>query len=243
MNLLRRIAWWLSHRRHEAELAEEVAYHEELKQRELVGRGVAASDIVGARRRAMGNATWMREESRGIWIWPWLDQLLQDIRYALRSARRSPAFSLGVIAITALGIGATTTMFSVVDGVLLRPLPYPAAKRLIYFDWGSHSPPKYRDWQRAISSVDLWAAGWDADLDLTGSGRPERLSAARVTPEFFRLFGARAGAGRLFSTDDFHGEGSAVILGRRFWLRRFGGDSSIVGKTIELGGRAVVVAG
>ena len=116
MRLFRRIAWWLQRKTHRAELAEEMAFHEELEERELEAAGLTPEEARAARRRAMGNTTSMREASREIWIWPWLDRLTQDLRYGFRSARRNPTFVLSVIGITALGVGATTTMFSVVDG-------------------------------------------------------------------------------------------------------------------------------
>jgi predicted permease len=191
----------------------------------------------------MGNSTFMREEARGVWIWPWLDRLVQDVRYSARSARKSPAFSLGVIAITALGIGATTTIFSVVDGVIVRGLPYPAAERLVYFDMGAHSPPRLRDWQREISSVELWAAAWADDYDLVGEGKPQRLSGAMVSPDFFLVFGGRPVRGRVFGPGDYAGAGEVAAISGRLWRQRFGADESVLGKTVEVNGRRVVVVG
>ncbi|MEZ4457045.1 MAG: hypothetical protein R2882_10935 [Gemmatimonadales bacterium] len=195
MNLLRRLLWWFRRDALQAELAEEMAAHEEMKERELLARGVPAAEVAAARRRAMGNATLMREDARGVWIWPWLDRLGQDVRYALRSIRKQPTFSFGVLLLTSLGIGATTTIFSVVDGVVLRPLPYPAADRLIVFDWGAHSPPRFRDWQRTIGSVEQWAGVWTDQADLVGDGPPQRLDVARVSPDFLAIFGARTISG------------------------------------------------
>ena len=128
--MIRRIRWWLGHRHEAQALAEEVALHEAMKREALEGRGLSPSEAAAVAKRAMGPVTFMREEARAVWLWPWLERLGQDIRFALRSARKNPAFSVGVIVISALGVGATTTIFSVVDGVMLRPLPYPAADRL-----------------------------------------------------------------------------------------------------------------
>ena len=243
MKLLRRIVWWWNREAEGRALAEELAEHEALKRTELVERGLSPDAAARAAHRAMGNATWMREESRAVWIWPWLERIGQDIRYALRSARKAPTYALGVIGITALGIGASTTVFSVVDGVLLRPLPYPGDDRLVYFDNGSHSPPRFRDWQRKIHSAERWAAAWRGLEDMVGAGAPERLMTAQVSPDFFEVFGGRPAAGRLFTTGDYQGDGSLVVLSGRFWRARFGADPGIVGRRFNIGGRGVEVIG
>ncbi len=243
MKLLRRIVWWWNRDAQARELAEELAEHHALKQAELVGQGLRPDDAALAATQAMGNATWMREESRAVWIWPWLERAGQDIRYALRSARKAPTYSLGVICIAALGIGATTTVFSVVDGVLLRPLPYPSADRLVFFDNGSHSPPRFRDWQRDIRFAERWAAAWRGPLDMIGAGAPQRLMTAQISTDFFEVFGGRPAIGRLFTPDDYLGDGSQVVLSGRFWRARFGSDPEIVGRRFNLGGLGVEVVG
>lgn len=243
MKLLRRIAWWWNRNSEARALADELAEHEALKQAELVRQGLSPAAAARTARRAMGNATWMREESRAVWIWPWLERLGQDIRYAVRSARKAPAYSLGVIGITALGVGAATTVFSVVDGVLLRPLPYPGGERLVYFDNGSHSPPRFRDWQRQIRSAERWAASWRESQDMVGAGPPQRLMTARVSPQFFEVFGGRPAAGRLFTAGDYEGDGSQVVLSGLFWRTRFGADPAVVGRRFNIGGRGVEVIG
>ncbi|MFN0181509.1 MAG: ABC transporter permease [Gemmatimonadales bacterium] len=243
MNVFRRIRWWLTRHAEARALRDEMTFHEEMKRRELERGGLAPAAATAAARRAMGNTTLMREDSRAVWFAPWLERLGQDIRFALRSARKNPAFSLGVVAITGLGVGATTTMFSVVDGVILKPLPYPGAERLIYFDWGSHSPPRFRDWQREMPAIEMWGGAWTGLENLVGGGQPERLHIARTTPDFFTLFAARPGLGRLFGPADFAGSGEVAVVSDRLWRRRFGGDSTLVGKTIELGGRRLEVVG
>lgn len=243
MSLFRRFRWWLGRRDEEAALAAEIAFHQELKQRELAASGLSAEAAAVAARRAMGNTTYMREESRAVWLLPWLERLGQDIRFSLRSARKNPAFAVGVIAISALGIGATTAIFSVVDAVILRPLPYPAADRLVYFDWGSHSPPRFRDWQREITSIEQWAAAWGESADLVGGGRPERLHTTRISADFFAMFGARPAIGRFFSAPEFAGAGQVAVLSDGLWRRRFAADSSVLGTTIEVGGRRLQVIG
>src|SRR5262245_16227841 len=212
MSLWRRLRWWIAHRRNEEDLAAELEFHEAMKAAEVKQRGVPGHERRRVERREMGNVSYLREEARAVWVWPWLERLVQDVRYAFRSARRRPAFALGVIAITALGVGATTAIFSVVDGIILRRLPYPDADRLVYFDLAGHSPPRFRDWQREIRAIDAWAGVWSQDLDLVGEGRPERVSAARISPRFFELFGGRPVAGRLFSSADYVAPGDAAVI-------------------------------
>jgi predicted permease len=241
--LWRRIRWWLDRRTREADLAEEVAFHEAETRRRLEASGLSPAEARLAGRRAMGNTVFMREEARAVWIWPWLDRLSQDVRYALRSIRTNPTFAFGVVGITALGIGATTTIFSVVDGVVLRRLPYPAADRLVAFDQGSHTPPRFRDWQRTITSVERWSAAWPSEEDLVGDGHPERLNVVRVSSDFLAVFGNQPVLGRQFTSGDYAGAGDVAMLSSALWRRRFGGDSAVLGRTLELGGRRVVVIG
>ena len=127
--------------------------------------------------------------------------LTQDLRYAARTLRKHPGFALSAILILAAGIGATTTIFSVVDTVVLRSLPYPAAGRLVHFDEGAHSYPLFRAWQE-LESMEGVAAARDHDVDLTGEGAPQRLPAAAVSERFFEMLGASPRLGRLFTASE-----------------------------------------
>ena len=173
--------------------------------------------------------------------------LVPDFRYVVRSLARTPAFSLMAVAIVALGIGATTTIYSVVDNVLLRTLPYPDPQELVTFtkgDGGSLSIPDFRDiYDRTNAFVSL-AAMTNADLDLTNEGSPERLTVGQVTAEFFSILGASPAAGRLFTQGDFEpGATKVVVVGHGLWQRRWGADPGLVGTTIILDGEAVTVLG
>ncbi|MEM7351520.1 MAG: ADOP family duplicated permease [Acidobacteriota bacterium] len=169
--------------------------------------------------------------------------LVDDSRLARRSLGRRPAFGLAVVTVLALGIGATTSIFSVVDCIVLRPLPYPQAERLVYFDEGSHPGPLFERWQTKTKSFEIFAAAYDQPIDLTGDGPPLSIAAARVNRDFFTLFDGRPTVGRLLTGDDFAPGQRVAVLGAGLWQRRWGGDPQIVGRTISLNGEAWTVAG
>ncbi|HET7585214.1 MAG TPA: ABC transporter permease [Gemmatimonadaceae bacterium] len=179
--------------------------------------------------------------------------LARDLRLALRGARRAPGFAAIVIATLALAIGANAAIFSVVNAVLLRPLPFPHDDRLvaIYSQNPDASIPRfsvsyadYLDWREQTRSIADMALYFPTSYTMAGSDAPERVSGMSVTSNFFDVLGVHAARGRLFGPDDARGEASnAVILSDGFWTRRFGGDPHIVGRTISISGRARTVIG
>lgn len=178
---------------------------------------------------------------------------IDDARFALRLARRFPLFTTIVTLTIALGIGSTTTIFSVVDAVVLRPLPFPDGDRLVSL-WGTNpdrsiprfavSYPDFKDWAtrtHSFSSMALYASGMTT---LKGNGEPESVAGLYVTSNFFDVLGIHAIRGRDFGADDEHGESSnAVILSYGFWKRRFGGDASVIGSSIAVSGRSRTIIG
>ncbi|MHC4924087.1 MAG: ABC transporter permease, partial [Planctomycetota bacterium] len=170
-----------------------------------------------------------------------VEETVQDARYAVRALSKQPGFALVVAGVLGLGIGASTTLFSAVNGVLLRPLPYPEQERLVFL--GSKYPqgtgisqmsvPELMDVMDAVSSVDGYAASRGRALDLmTGTG-PERVALSEVTPDYFRILGAMPALGPGFSEEDYSGSGGRVImLGDGLWRRRFGGDPDIIGRAV-----------
>ena len=181
-----------------------------------------------------------------------------DLRYALRSLRRTPGFTVAAIAALALGIGATTTIFTVVNGVLLRPLDYVEPERLanIWNDLGDGaqslpavSPLDFRDYQQRSRTFESFAAAAEADVanlrgNLTGEGEPERVSLVTVTANFFPLLGVKPAAGRQFlPAEEVVNGPHVVMLSDRLWRRRYGADPSLVGRTIQVDGVAHEVVG
>jgi putative ABC transport system permease protein len=184
-----------------------------------------------------------------------MDTLLNDIRYTLRAWRRSPAF-IGVAVLTlALGIGANTTMFSIVNATLLQPLPFPEPDRLMSVWKGSIrdvdninivSWPNFRDWQARSRSFESLAIFDSAGrgYNLTSGGEPEQVSGLRVTASYFTVLGVRPMLGRTFlPAEESPGNDRVVVLSHGLWMRRYGGDRSIVGRTIQIDGEARTVVG
>ena len=183
-----------------------------------------------------------------------METLLRDIRYGIRSLIKRPAFTIVALIALALGIGANTAIFSLVNGVLLRPLPFEEPDRLVWM-WGnirnagnraSVSPPDFLDFRNENKTFEEFAASFTMPLalNLTGSGEPERLSAAGITGNYFQALGAKPLLGRTFVVENEKpGNDQVVVLSYALWQKRFGGDPAIVGKTITLDGKAREVIG
>lgn len=178
--------------------------------------------------------------------------MMADLRYALRALTRTPGFTLAVVLTLALGIGVNSAIFSVVYGVLLRPLPYASPERLVVlyghypqFGRASTSLPDFQDWRAGTHAFEQLAAVHGGNFILTGDGEPERVVADRVTANFFTTFGVRPVRGRAFLPDEdkMGGDDRVVVLSYGYWQRRFGGDPRIVGRDIQLSGRPWTVVG
>ena len=169
-----------------------------------------------------------------------------DIQYTLRNIAKKPLFYSVVILTLALGIGANAAIFTVVNGVLLQPLPYPHPERLMMvwthnprqgFDKDVGTYPNFEDWRRASQSFERMSAYFGASVTLTGNGDPAQIRGARVTPEFFETMGVVPLRGRAFSSANGQAGGErVVIVAHGLWMRRFGADASIIGRHIVLDG-------
>jgi putative ABC transport system permease protein len=179
-----------------------------------------------------------------------MDALLHDLRYAVRSLRRSAGFTFVAVLTLALGIGATTAVFSVIDGVLLRPLPFADEGRLFYFleqsaEGGRRLPsyPNFLDWERDATTTDLAYARGRREA-MRGTDGVENVLVAYVSPRFLSVLGARPILGRtLLPDEEREGAGNAAVITHHFWMRHFGGDPAAVGKTLVLGDRSYTVVG
>src|SRR2546422_6803459 len=239
----RRVRMLLRREQFDSELEEEMRLHREIREREFVEAGVSREEAHYAARRRFGNATLLKESSRAAWGWTWLENLVQDIRFGLRMLRKSPGFTAVAVLTLALAIGANTAIFSVVDAVLLRPLPYENPSRLVRvwetrpqqnFNRTFVSEGEYLAWREARSFENV-ALLDSLSFNLAGGGEPERVVAARVTADFFSMVGVAPLPGRVFSRDEEEpGRNEVALLSYGLWQRRFGKDPGVVGKTILL---------
>jgi putative ABC transport system permease protein len=237
-----------------AAVDEELHFHIERQAAAGIDAGLEPGEARTRALRAFGGLQQRREECqelRRLNIW---DSLLQDLRYAVRTARRSRGFAIGAVAVLALGIGANTAVFSVVNAVLLEPLPYPEPDRIVQIV--SESPmtgystlasiPRFvlwRDETNVFQQMAAWHTGGPG-INLTAGDWPEHLKAVNASAEYFELFGARLLAGRTFSAgEDRPGGPRVVILSNGLWRRRFASDRAILGRTILLGRESHEVIG
>ena len=182
-----------------------------------------------------------------------METFIQDLRYGVRVLLKSPGFSAIALIALALGIGANTAVFSVVNTVLLKPLPYKNSDRLILMFGaslqtgqvgGSVSPPDFVDYREQNTSLERLAAVTGASFSLTGTGEPERIQSARVSEGFFETLGTDPLYGRTFTSEEEQaGRDQVVILGNGIWQRRFGGDPNLLGQNITLNDKSYTVVG
>jgi len=218
----------------ERDLEREIRNHLDLEAEESGADGA---------QRAFGNALLVKEDVRAAWGWARLEQVAYDVRYGLRQIRRNPGFSCVAIATLALGIGVNTAMFSAVDAVLVRPLPYVDADRLVMI-WNGRNgigdskfyttPAEWHEWRRHNTVFSDIAATQPGNAALSGDGEPEELSGRKVTGNFWTVLGTRPLIGRVFTEDeDVRGE-RVVVISHGLWQRRFGGSPAILGRKIAL---------
>jgi len=247
------MGWW-RRKQCEEDLDRELRSDLELEAAEREESGLLPEEARYAAKRALGNAGLLKEEVREMWGWAWLDRFRQDVAYAARAFARTPGFTTVVILTLALGIGATTAMFSVVDAVLLHPLPFRNPDRLVVI-WETlvrspNDPPffdTYHDfevWKSGSQSFErLTPATWKTDSQiLTGAGPARDVFAMPVGIDFFPMLGVAPELGRTFKPDDLH-EGCTVILKHSFWIEMLGGQKNVIGRHIELNENACTVVG
>ena len=178
--------------------------------------------------------------------------MLNDLRYAFRQLLKTPGFTAIAILTLALGIGACTAIFSVVNAVLLKPLDYPEPGRIVIiretqlpeFPEFSVSPPNFLDWQKQTKSYEHLAAYTGAGLNLTGEGEPERITGVKATSEYFDAYGVKPLLGRTFlPEEDATGKNHAVVLSYPFWQRVFGGGTNVLNRSVQLNGEPYTVIG
>ena len=240
-------------KRKPSDFTQEIEAHLQLEMERLRETGMSEEDARAEARRAFGNVTQARERFYEADRWLWWDRLWQDVRFGLRMMVRSPAVTVVAVLTLALGIGATTAIFSAVYMVMLKPLPFKDPARLVFiqqknpsrgFDNNTISPPEILAWRGDSGAFEDLAAYSQRSCVLTGIAEAEEDACEIVSSNLFPLLGANPLRGRLFSSgDDQEGALRVAILSYGFWQRRFGGDESAIGRSIHLNGASYTIVG
>ncbi len=243
-----RLKYVVRRRRMEADLAEELESHRAMLEARLRQSGLTAHDAGAASRRALGNVALAREDAREIWIGRWIESVRQDVRYALRALARNPGFGLAVVLVTALGIGAATTVFGLVNRLILKPLPVSQPGRLVYFARPSFSYPVFEQVRSASAPVFARMFAWNFEsmhVDWTGQLEPQEVLTA--SGDMYATLGVVAAAGRLLSPDDDRIGGGAAgfvaVISDACWTRRFARDPAVIGRVIRIDRQPFTIVG
>jgi predicted permease len=257
-NVLRRIVLLFSRRRFDDEMNDELTFHQAMKQQALEGDGLTPAEAgIAARRAVGGGALRFRERARDVWVAPAIDAFAQDVRHAIRLLRRNPGFAITALCTLALGIGLNTAIFSIVYGVLVKPLNYRDPSRLVavlsgeVMETGRRSfvtwtPPDYHELAASNQTLDGLAAYTGLNKHLTGQGEPQQLWGIEVTPNFFDVLGVPPAIGRGFVQGPLTQpaiDANSVIISDRLWRRVFNADPSVLGRAIALDGEPKTIVG
>jgi putative ABC transport system permease protein len=246
--LWRRIDALLRRRSLERDLDEELSFHLDMKEREIGNRAAAT--------RALGSALLVRERARDAWGWRWVDEMLWDVRYALRVFRQNPGFTAAAVAMLALGIGVNATVFTLSNTILFKGFPYiDRNDRILYIHTSVPGRPEVPDGYSSYADVQDWRAqakSFGGLAFVTGSrmslsdgrGFPENCSGSQVSANTFQLLGQRPVLGRDFApSDETPGAAPVAILSYGLWARRYGNDPTLVGQTVRIDGAPTIVIG
>ena len=251
--LLHRLRGLFLRRKLEQELEDEIRSHLDLQIADYQRQGMSLEEARRAARRSFGGVEQMKEAYRDKSRLRWVEDMWQDLRYAVRMLLKQPVFTLAAVLTLSLGIGANTAIFTIINAVLLRPLPFDDPGRLVVV-WqtnpqrdsfqGLVSPPDLGDWQRQCRSLEQLAAFMPRGVSLTGVADPEHLPGSHVSANLFPLLGVEPLLGRNFRPAEDGPQGDrVVIVSYGFWQRRFGGALDLIGKTLTLNGAAHTVVG
>jgi putative ABC transport system permease protein len=245
--------WWNALRpgRVEREIRREVSFHIAERTDDLRAAGLSEQEAARRARAVFGNPTLQSERTRDADVSRALDTLVRDLRYAFRTLARTPGFTVAAIATLALGIGANATVFSALDAILLRPLPFPEADRLVRViqtqERGSDthvSPPRLEEWNRLNSTFEAITGYYVEDVSDTSGDLPERIRRAFVTPRFVEVWRVAPARGRAFSDDEHRfGGPAAALISERYWRGRLAADADVLRRTLRIGNAAIPIVG
>jgi putative ABC transport system permease protein len=247
---------WRHRKKRDTDLERELRSDLDLEEEEQRDRGILEEEVHYAALRAFGNPALILEQTRAVWSWSWLESLVRNLRFSLRTLRRSPGFTVIAILVMALGIGANVTLFTVVRGVLLKPLPfhdpdhlvmlYESAVQKDMFGFNVVSGGMYAVWKDQNRSYTSLALAKGIRVGLSGSGGqlPEKLKSALFSWDMLRTLGVQPALGRDFTqADDRPGADGTVLLSWSLWKRRFGGNPAILNQTIDLDAQPYTIIG
>ncbi|HMF62081.1 MAG TPA: ABC transporter permease, partial [Vicinamibacterales bacterium] len=239
-------------RQMDREIDDEITSHLAEATEEYVQQGLSPEEARWAARRSFGGVTQTTEVYRHVRSFVWLEDLARDVRHALRTLRRSPAFTTAAAATLALAIGANTTMFSVLNAVLLRPLPYRAPEQLAML-WTEDPRQNLREGRSALWDVEQWLTQSQSFADmatfdsvtttLTGAEGAEQIVGASISPNLLSLLAVRPVRGRNFSSEETEEQKRLVLISHRFWQARFGGSDDAIGASLVLNGLPSQIVG
>jgi putative ABC transport system permease protein len=247
--------WWkqlMSRRQLARDLSAEIEEHLEERTDALVAAGMPPAEARLAARREFGNVTLLEERSRNVWRWGIIENFLADLRYAFRQLRQSPAFTTAAVLTLALGIGANTAVFSVVNAVILRPLPFPEPERLVAVEGldrrsgplpSNLSYPNFFDLRRYNQVFEYIVSYRTSNFSLSGAGMPLHLSGEIVSADLFSLLRIQPALGRGFLPEDEKAGHRVVVLSHELWKGEFTGDPSILDRSITLDSQPYIVVG
>ena len=250
--LLRRMRVVIWKREADAEMTEQIRHHLELQAADYLARGLSPDEARAAAQRSFGHVEGIKEEIREQRGLPLLETVVQDFGYGFRILRKSPGFTAITVLTLALGIGATTAIFTIVNSVILQPLPYRQADRVLALREvfrpksaeTSASRVSFRFWKEQLTSFEslATAAGWARTI--TGLGEPVRLYGWRVSPNYFTTLGIQPILGRVFTPDEsIEGKGDVILISHRLWLGRFNGRADIIGQQVRIDDQSYTIVG
>lgn len=231
------------------DIERELSFHLAERVDHLRAEGLSHAEAVRRARAQFGNPIAQGERTRDADIASWAETLVRNVRYAARAIRRTPGFAATVVATLAVGIGANTAVFSAIDSVLLRPLPFPDSERLVRVRQIRDTetpiaPTRLDDWSRRSSTFEALSGYYVEDISDTTGDLPERVRRAVVAPHFLEVWGIAPALGRGFAGSDYRfGGASAVLITDRYWRSRFGADPDVLEKTVRIEGQSYSVVG
>ncbi|HEX3747005.1 MAG TPA: ABC transporter permease [Bryobacteraceae bacterium] len=246
-DLLFRLRSLFFRRAAEAELDEELAFHLEHETGKLMRSGLSPEEARRRARMAMGGAAQIKEDVRDQWIWRWCRDLARDVRYAIRALRQSPTFTAVAVLSLALGIGANTAIFSILNAVIMKPLPVLEPDRLGHVFSGGDDSSSNAIWEQLRDHNDVFSSAFayaHAEFDLAAGGEKRPIKGIYASGDYFRTLGVGAQVGRVLTVgDDRRGAAPIAVLSYGFWQRAYGGDPQVAGHTIRLSGHPFEIVG